>query len=299
MDRDDIIDIEENGIDIIQFKKATQLAKLQEELVRAAFLGDGRQAFVGGQKNPEHIDPEHVRPIVTDDDLYTIKVTSANWKSVVDDVQMILPVYQGSGSPSLFINPFDLAKLKTLKNANGSYLYGGSADANRIPTNDQIAAYFGCTEVVDYYPLPQGQFVIGNLSDYVFGTSKGGQVATFEQFDIDFNQQKYLTEVRVSGAIQTPKSFIVVNVTDKAENTAGANALKFNKTGLKDTPSFTVDSAKDGTKPGPKYASTDSGSKKPAPSKPDQGGAGAAPGVGGGSAGGGASSPSTSQTPGK
>lgn len=262
MDRDDIIDIEENGIDIIEFKKATQRAKLQEELVRAAFLGDGRQAIVDGHKNPEHIDPEHVRPIVTDDDLYSIKVTSANWKSVVDDVQMTLPVYQGSGSPSLFINPFDLAKLKTLKTANGSYLYGGSADANRIPTNDQIAAYFGCTEVVDYYPLPQGTLVIGNLSDYVFGTSKGGQVATFEQFDIDFNQQKYLTEVRISGAIQTPKSFIVVTVTNKEVNTAGEEALKFKHTGLKDSPSFTVDSSKDGTKPGPKYASTDSGSKK-------------------------------------
>lgn len=286
MDRDDIIDIEENGIDIIQFKKATQRAKLQEELVRAAFIGDGRKAIVSGQKNPEHIDPEHVRPIVTDDDLYTIKITSANWKSVVDDVQMMLPVYQGSGSPSLFINPFDLAKLKTLKTAGGSYLYGGSADANRIPTNDQIAAYFGCTEVVDYYPLPQGQFVIGNLSDYVFGTSKGGQVATFEQFDIDFNQQKYLTEVRISGAIQTPKSFIVVNVTDKAENTAGANALKFQTTGLKDTPSFTVDSAKDGTKPGPKYASTDTGSKKPASSKPSgDSGVGGSGVAGGGSAG--------------
>ena len=296
MDRDDIIDIEENGIDIIQFKKATQRAKLQEELVRAAFIGDGRQAFVGGQKNPEHIDPEHVRPIVTDDDLYTIKITSANWKSVVDDVQMMLPVYQGSGSPSLFINPFDLAKLKTLKNADGQYIYGGSVDANRIPTNDQIAAYFGCTEVVDYYPLPQGTFVIGNLADYVFGTSKGGEVATFEQFDIDFNQQKYLTEVRVSGAIQVPKAFIVVKVTDKAENTAGEEALKFKHTGLKDTPSFTVDSAKDGTKPGPKYASTDSGSKKPAPSKPGQGGAGAVPGAG---AAGGTQSSGASQTPGK
>lgn len=279
MDRDDIIDIEENGIDIIQFKKATQRAKLQEELVRAAFLGDGRKAIVDGQKNPEHIDPEHVRPIVTDDDLYTIKVTSANWKSVVDDVQMILPVYQGSGSPSLFINPFDLAKLKTLKTSGGSYLYGGSADANRIPTNDQIAAYFGCTEVVDYYPLPQGQFVIGNLSDYVFGTSKGGQVATFEQFDIDFNQQKYLTEVRVSGAIQTPKSFIVVTVTDKAENAAGEKALKFTTTGLKDKPGFTVDSAKDGTRPGKNYASTDTGSKLP-PVKPG-GSESGVPGVGG------------------
>lgn len=275
MDRDDIIDIEENGIDIIEFKKATQRAKLQEELVRAAFLGDGRKAIVDGQKNPEHIDPEHVRPIITDDDLYTIKVTSANWKSVVDDVQMILPVYQGSGSPSLFINPFDLAKLKTLKTAGGSYLYGGSSDANRIPTNDQIAAYFGCTEVIDYYPLPQGTLVIGNLSDYVFGTSKGGEVATFEQFDIDFNQQKYLTEVRISGAIQTPKSFIVVNVTDVQANTAGEDALKFTTTGLKDAPTFTVDSAKDGTKPGPKYASTDTGSKAPTtPTTPNPSGSG-------------------------
>lgn len=289
MDRDDIIDIEENGIDIIEFKKATQRAKLQEELVRAAFLGDGRQAIVDGHKNPEHIDPEHVRPIVTDDDLYSIKVTSANWKSVVDDVQMTLPVYQGSGSPSLFINPFDLAKLKTLKTANGSYLYGGSADANRIPTNDQIAAYFGCTEVVDYYPLPQGTLVIGNLSDYVFGTSKGGQVATFEQFDIDFNQQKYLTEVRISGAIQTPKSFIVVTVTNKEVNTAGEEALKFKTTGLKDSPSFTVDSSKDGTKPGPKYASTDTGSKKAAANKPSAG----VGGTGGGSAAGGAGTQST------
>lgn len=286
MDRDDIIDIEENGIDIIEFKKATQRAKLQEELVRAAFLGDGRQAIVDGHKNPEHIDPEHVRPIVTDDDLYSIKVTSANWKSVVDDVQMTLPVYQGSGSPSLFINPFDLAKLKTLKTANGSYLYGGSADANRIPTNDQIAAYFGCTEVVDYYPLPQGTLVIGNLSDYVFGTSKGGQVATFEQFDIDFNQQKYLTEVRISGAIQTPKSFIVVTVTNKEVNTAGEEALKFKTTGLKDSPSFTVDSSKDGTKPGPKYASTDSGSKKTPAAVPGVPGVGGSAG-GGGSEGGG------------
>ena len=199
----------------------------------------------------------------------------------------------------MFINPFDLAKLKTLKNADGQYIYGASVDANRIPTNDQIAAYFGCTEVVDYYPLPQGTFVIGNLADYVFGTSKGGEVATFEQFDIDFNQQKYLTEVRVSGAIQVPKAFIVVKVTDKAENTAGEEALKFKHTGLKDTPSFTVDSAKDGTKPGPKYASTDTGSKKPAPSKPGQGGAGAAPGVGGGSAGGPSSSDASQTQQGK
>lgn len=264
IDRDDIIDIEENGIDVVAFMKETQRIKLLEELVRAAFMGDGRPSRVNGNKNPEHIDEEHVRPILTDDDLYTIKVTTPSWETAVDDVQTIYPAYQGSGEPALFINPFDLAKIKILKDKDGHYLYNATGDVNRIPSDSAIAAYFGCKEVVPYYPLPQGTFVIGNLGDYTFGTSKGGQVATFEQFDMDFNQQKYLTEVRLSGAIQAPKSFIAVTVTNPAVNTTGENALKFGTTGVKDAPGFVTDSSADGTVPGPKYASTDTASKKAA-----------------------------------
>lgn len=262
IDRDDIIDIEENGIDVVAFMKETQRIKLLEELVRAAFMGDGRPSRISGNRNPEHIDEEHVRPILTDDDLYTIKVQTATWETAVDDVQTIYPAYQGSGEPTLFINPFDLAKIKILKDKDGHYLYNATGDVNRIPTDNAIAAYFGCKEVIPYYQLPQGTFVIGNLGDYTFGTSKGGQVATFEQFDMDFNQQKYLTEVRLSGAIQAPKSFIAVKVTNPAKNTVGEEALKFGKTGVKDTPGFVTDSSAEGTVPGPKYASTDTATKK-------------------------------------
>lgn len=264
IDRDDIIDIEENGIDVVAFMKETQRIKLLEELVRAAFMGDGRPSRVNGNRNPEHIDEEHVRPILTDDDLYTIKVQTATWETAVDDVQTIYPAYQGSGEPTLFINPFDLAKIKILKDNDGHYLYNATGDVNRIPTDNAIAAYFGCKEVIPYYQLPQGTFVIGNLGDYTFGTSKGGQVATFEQFDMDFNQQKYLTEVRLSGAIQAPKSFIAVTVANPATNTVGENALKFGTTGVKDAPGFVTDSSAEGTVPGPKYASTDTATKKKA-----------------------------------
>lgn len=264
IDRDDIIDIEENGIDVVAFMKETQRIKLLEELVRAAFMGDGRPSRIDGNRNPEHIDEEHVRPILTDDDLYTIKVQTATWETAVDDVQTIYPAYQGSGEPTLFINPFDLAKIKILKDKDGHYLYNATGDVNRIPTDNAIAAYFGCKEVIPYYQLPQGTFVIGNLGDYTFGTSKGGQVATFEQFDMDFNQQKYLTEVRLSGAIQAPKSFIAVTVANPATNTVGENALKFGTTGVKDAPGFVTDSSAEGTVPGPKYASTDTATKKKA-----------------------------------
>lgn len=263
IDRDDLIDIEENGIDVLAFMKETQRIKLLEEVVRAAIMGDGRPSRINGNKNPEHIDEEHVRPILTDDDLYTIKVTTNSWETAVDDVQGAYPAYQGSGEPVLFINPFDLVKLKILKDKDGHYLYNPNG-GNRIPNEAAIAAYFGCTEVVPYHPLPQGTFLIGNLADYTFGTSKGGQVASFEQFDMDFNQQKYLTEVRLSGAIQAPKSFIAVTVTNPETNTTGVNALKFGTTGVKDAPGFVTDSSAEGTVPGPRYASTDTASKKAA-----------------------------------
>lgn len=256
IDRDDIIDIQENGIDVVAFLQEVQRSKFQEEIVRAAILSDGRpnRLPTTGEKNPDKIDENHVRPIVKDDDLYTIKVTASSWETVVDETLPHLAAYQGSGNPSLIINPFDLAKLKTLKDKNGRYLYAPSMDNNQVPGNANIAAYFGCSEVIEYRPMPQGQFLIGNLGDYVFGASRGGQVATFEQFDLDFNQQKYLMEARLSGAIQTPKSFIFVTVTDKA--VINEDSIKFQKTGVKQHPSWLNDSTPlENQKPGAKYAS--------------------------------------------
>lgn len=249
IDRDDVIDIRENGIDAVSFLKQVQSIKFKEELVRAAIFGDGRDALVGGKPNKEKINEEHIRPITKDDDFFTIKVTSADWMSVVDDVIKTLPGYQGSGSPSLIINPFDLSKLKTLKDKNGRYLYGASSDGNRLATNSDLASYFGCSEVIEFRDMPQGKFLIGNLNDYVFGQSQGGQVVTFDDFDIDFNQMKYLMEARLSGAIMIPRAFIFVTVTN-AEAT-NEDMLKFRKDALKTKPNWVEKQ----DKPGDKYLS--------------------------------------------
>lgn len=249
IDRDDVIDIRENGIDAVSFLKQVQSIKFKEELVRAAIFGDGREAIVSGKPNKEKINEEHIRPITKDDDFFTIKLTSQNWMSVVDDVIKTLPGYQGSGSPSLIINPFDLSKLKTLKDKNGRYLYGASSDGNRLATNSDLASYFGCSEVIEFRDMPQGEFLIGNLNDYVFGQSQGGQVVTFDDFDIDFNQMKYLMEARLSGAIMIPRAFIFVTVTD-AEAT-NEDMLKFRKDALKTKPNWVEKQ----DKPGDKYLS--------------------------------------------
>lgn len=265
IDRDDVIDIRENGIDAVSFLKQVQAIKFKEELVRAALFGDGREILKDGKPNVEKIQEEHIRPITKDDDFFTIKVTSADWMSVVDDVIKTIPGYQGSGSPSLIINPFDLAKLRTLKDKDGRYLYGSSGDGNRVATNGDLAAYFGCSEVIEFRDMPQGKFLIGNLNDYVFGQSQGGQVVTFDDFDIDFNQMKYLMEARLSGAIMIPRAFIFVTVTN-AEAT-NEDMLKFRKDGLKTKPNWVEKQ----DKPGPKYLSKHSDADEAAAANPASG----------------------------
>lgn len=275
IDRDDVIDIRENGIDAVSFLKQVQAIKFKEELVRAALFGDGREVLKDGKPNVEKIQEEHIRPITKDDDFFTIKVESEDWMSVVDDVIKTIPGYQGSGSPSLIINPFDLAKLRTLKDKDGRYLYGSSGDGNRVATNGDLAAYFGCSEVIEFRDMPQGKFLIGNLNDYVFGQSQGGQVVTFDDFDIDFNQMKYLMEARLSGAIMIPRAFIFVTV-KKAEAT-NEDMLKFRKDALKTKPNWVEKQ----DKPGSKYLSKHSDADEAAAASPASGTPGATGRTGG------------------
>lgn len=240
IDHDDLIDLQDGGFAAVNFIQQVQTAKFKEEIVKAAFLSDGRDLTLStGKRNPEKISELHIRPILKDHPLFTINITSATFKTAVDDViKKAFPAYQGSGKPSLYINPFDLAKLKTLKDGNGRYLYAPSMDNNQVPGNANIAAYFMCEDVVEYRALPQGTFVIGNLADYQFGMSPNGQIATFDSFDIDFMQHKYLMHARLSGAIVTPKSFIVVKVTDP--EATEETAVNFDSTGLKTKPTWTV-----------------------------------------------------------
>lgn len=247
IDRDDMIDLQEGGFDIVNYVRKVQESKFKEEIVRAAILSDGRKAYdATGHKNPDKISEDHIRPIVKDDDLFVIRVESDSFATVVDDVVSAMPAYQGSGNPCLFINPFDLAKLKTLKDKNGRYLYAPSMDNNQVPGNANIAAYFMCKEVVEYRSMPIGQLLIGNLSDYQFGMAKGGEIATFDNFDIDFNQYKYLMEARLSGAIRVPKSFLVINVKEKGNT--DLSSLEFSSAALNSKPTHTTDSDPAGAK---------------------------------------------------
>ncbi|QGJ84760.1 major capsid protein [Lactococcus phage P1046] len=249
-DRDDIIDIAENGVDAVKFVQATQKIKLAEEIVRAAFLGDGRPLTLSdGTKNPDKISELHIRPIAKDDDLYTIKVTVDKWVNVVDKVMIAMAAYDGSGQPTLYINPFDLQGIKTLKDTQGRYLFGPNQNSNAVPTDANIAAYFGCNDVIAYRRMPRGNFIIGNLSDYAFGSSKGGEITNFDFFDIDFNQMKYLTETRLSGAIQAAKSFIFGTVTSPEQfgdltvtAVETAKLEQFDKTGVKSSSTWLTDS---------------------------------------------------------
>ena len=240
IDHDDLIDLQDGGFAAVNFIQQVQMAKFKEEIVKAAFLSDGRPLTLSdGKRNPEKISEKHIRPIIKDDPLFVIKVEATSFETAVDEViGKAFPAYQGSGKPCLYINPFDLAKLKTLKDKNGRYLYAPSMDNNQVPGNANIAAYFMCDEVVEYRAMPQGTFIIGNLADYQFGMSKNGDIATFDSFDIDFMQHKYLMHARMSGAIRTPKSFIVVTVTNKAA--VEETATNFDSTGLKTKPTWTV-----------------------------------------------------------
>lgn len=247
-ERDDMIDMQENGIDTVAFTSMVQQSKLRQEIVRAAFFGDGRKAtvVVNGEtvKNPDRINPGNIRPITTDHNLFTIKRTAKNWKDFVNVLIMTMPFYQGSGNPSLFMNPLDIAKLRSLVDENGRWLFG--AYDGVIPSVDSMAAKLGVKEIVEYREVPVGQAIVVNLGDYTFGASKGGQIANMEFFDIDFNQQKFLIETRLSGALQVPKSAIFVTVTEAG--TADLSDLSFDKTGLSDVASWTTDTAVDESK---------------------------------------------------
>ena len=196
LDRDDIIDI--TDFDVVAFVNSEMRMMLDQEIARAIMVGDGRPAG-----SDDKIDPAHIRPIISDDDLYTIKLgEAANVRAIIEAIILAMADYQGSGSPSLYLHPVLLAKMKLLTAADGRYLFGD------IPTEQSIASRLGVKALVPTTFMPKNGYLIVNLSDYQLGATRGGQVTSFDDFDIDFNQYKYLIETRLSGALATLKSAI-------------------------------------------------------------------------------------------
>lgn len=203
LDRDDIVDI--TDFDVVSWINQEMKFMLTEEIARAVLVGDGRDS-----SSDDKIQEDHIRPIVSDADFFTMKATAKDTGlGLLEAVTKSMAEYQGSGTPSMYINPLTLAAIKLTVDGQGRFLYGNGG----FPTDQTIAAMFNVKEVVATSYIPQNAVLIVNLSDYQLGSTKGGEVTTFDDFDIDFNQYKYLIETRLSGALVQPHSALYVTVT--------------------------------------------------------------------------------------
>lgn len=213
LDRDDIIDI--TDFDVVAFMNMEMRMMLEEELARAVLVGDGRDVAA-----EDKINEENIRPIITDNDFFTIKKAFASADKFEEVLINAMADYRGSGLPTLYIDPTVLSAVKLLKGTDGRYLTGN------IPSNAELATRWGLSAIVPTsFMIGKGGLVV-NLSDYTLGATKGGQITNFDDFDIDFNQYKYLIETRLSGSLTMPKSAIHLNPT-----TAGTGATN-EKAGL-------------------------------------------------------------------
>lgn len=205
LDRDDIIDI--TSFDVVAWLKQEMRVMLDEEIARAVLIGDGREA-----SDESKIRTDSIRPIAFDDDLYTIKVMIDDADDVtkmIDSVTQAQVNYRGSGTPTFYASPSLIAKMMTQRDQLNHRMYR---------TRGDLASELSVSNIVDVPIMDQAKTddkrpvlgLIGNLRDYTIGADRGGNVSMFDDFDIDFNQQKYLMETRCSGALTLPKSFIAI-----------------------------------------------------------------------------------------
>ena len=206
-DRQDVID--STNLKVIDFVKQEMRIMLDKELARAILIGDGRQT-----SSADKIDPEKLRPIWTDDELYSIHKTVEKTVEGVDLVESVtrgMVDYRGKGTPTLFVSPQTMVDLQLVKDKNGAYMY---------PTDDILARRMRVANIVEVPEFDGLKRTVGsgdvdligiavNLGDYTLGNDNGGEISYFDFFDIDFNQEKYLYEIYMSGALTTPKSAVV------------------------------------------------------------------------------------------
>lgn len=200
IDRDDAIDMGQT-LNVAAFFQQEMRIKLNDEIAQAILVGDGRTIGTEGK-----IDETKIRPIKSDTDFYTIKETydAANLLNIFETVSTARTKMLGSGTPTLYVNPIFVTKLRFLRNLNDQWVFGGQQPA----TKEYLASLFGVKEIVETNFLADGEMIMVNLSDYQVGTNKGGEVNTFEKFDIDYNKQKYLIETRLSGALVKAKAAV-------------------------------------------------------------------------------------------
>lgn len=195
LDRDDVIDI--TDFNVVSFMNVEMQMMLKEEIARAVLVGDGRDF-----SSEDKINEQNIRPIINDHEFFTIQKTFADAAAFIEAVITAMSEYRGSGRPSLYIDPTLLSAVKLLKATDGRYLFG------EIPSDEAIGNRLGLGAVVPTTFMAGKGAIIVNLRDYTLGATRGGEITNFDDFDIDFNQYKYLIETRLSGALTMPKSAI-------------------------------------------------------------------------------------------
>jgi len=212
IDRDDIIDI--TDFSVIEYIKAEMRIMYDEECARAILVGDGRNPL-----SPDKIKEANIRPIWTDDDLFTVKraiaVTTATTdqaraKAFIKNLVKSRKLYRGSGNPTLFIAEDLLADMLLIEDEMGRLIYD---DINKLKNTLRVnkiveVPIFDGLMRIDNGDTKYLAAILVNLNDYRTGRDRGGELSFFDDFDIDFNQQKYLMESRFSGALVLPYSAV-------------------------------------------------------------------------------------------
>lgn len=211
LDRDDVIDI--TNFEVVAWLKQEMRLKLNRELALAYLLGDGRLAA-----SEDKIDENCIRPVFNDSDLFTIKVqckttglttVEEKYKALIKQILRSRKEYRGSGTPTMFTTEDALTEMLLLEDGIGHPLY---ADEAALARKLRVKNIVTIPEMEGRKGAKGGDLVclIVNLADYTVGADKGGAVSMFDDFDIDFNAQKYLIETRCSGALTTPFSAMAV-----------------------------------------------------------------------------------------
>lgn len=217
LDRDDIIDI--TDFDVVAWIKSEMRMMLDEEIARAILVGDGRLT-----SDDDHINEANIRPIWKDDDLYTIKTKITVGASATDDDKAKAVIkaavksrknYKGSGNPVLYTTEDFLTNCLLLEDTQGYRLYKSEQDvatAMRVSRIVTVPVMENLSRTDSESKTRNLVGIIVNLNDYNVGADKGGAVNMFDDFDIDYNQQKYLMETRCSGALIKPYSAIALEM---------------------------------------------------------------------------------------
>ena len=216
LNRDDVVDI--TDFDVVAWMKQEMRMMLDEEIARAILIGDGRET-----DSDDHISEDHIHSVFQDDETlfvvrrqYEAVQGEEKAKTLIKMVRRAWKDYKGSGNATAYVSEDTLSDLMLLEDSFGHFLY---------PTKDVVASVLGVQNIVTVPPMADAAtvrvdedadktyrplMIIANLKDYNVGADKGGSVNMFEDFDIDYNAQKYLIETRCSGALVRPFSAIVI-----------------------------------------------------------------------------------------